>query len=402
MAKRDWSRRAVLGGIASLPALRMALAQAPSGAPIRIGQTLSLTGPFAQTGLIHQIVSEVFVAQANAKGGWLGRPLEYVLLDDQSKPDVARTLYERLVGVEKVDLILGPYGTAAILAAMGVAQRYRKIFIQNTMGTPDLATYDWHFAANVLGAQPNITNAGILMDALLSTAHPPKTAALLTLKFPSTQFIVAGSRQVFPQRGMNIVLDLEYDQGTRDFNAIADRVKGAAADFLWMGCLGVDGNLLLEAMSKIDYRPPRHFYLFASPSIAEVPAAENALGVTNFDDGPPYTLDPVGADFAKLFDQRVVAAGLPYPHVDGQAGNEYAGWQILAAAVEGTNSLEDAKLANWLEHNQVDTVVGKRGFGGAHHTSETDQTKLKQVQQAKWVTVWPAADATPGCKLIAP
>src|ERR1700761_8836889 len=152
-ARRDWSRRAVIGGMASLPALRWARAQAPSnapsGAPIRVGQTLSLTGPFAQTGLIHQIVSEVFVAQVNAEGGWLGRPVEYVLLDDQSKPDVARELYERLLGVEKVDLILGPYGTAAILAAMGVAQRYKKVFIQNTMGTPDLATYDWHFSANV-------------------------------------------------------------------------------------------------------------------------------------------------------------------------------------------------------------------------------------------------------------
>ena len=347
-------------------------------------------------------MSEVFVAQVNAKGGWLGRPLEYVLLDDQSKPDVARTLYERLLGVEKVDFVLGPYGTAAILAAMGVAQRYRKIFIQNTMGTPDLATYEWHFSANVLGATPNITNSGIIMDALQSTAHPPKTAALLTLKFPSTQFIAGGARQVFPQRGMNIALDIEYDFGTRDFAAIASRVKSADADFLWMGCLGIDGNLLLDAMSKVGYRPPRHFYLFPSPSIAEVPGAENALGITNFDDGPPYTLDPVGGEFARLFDQKAAAAGLPYPRVDSQAANEYAGWQILAAAVNGTKSLDDATLANWLEHNQIETVLGKRGFAGAHHTAEKDLTQLKQVQGGKWVTVWPAADATPGRKLVAP
>ncbi len=68
-----------------------------------------------------------------------------MLQDDQSKPDVARTLYEKLVTSDKVDFILGPYGTAAILAAMGVAQRYKKIFIQNTMGVPSMATYEWHF-----------------------------------------------------------------------------------------------------------------------------------------------------------------------------------------------------------------------------------------------------------------
>ena len=395
------TRRAVIAGLASLPALGRARAETPANA-IRIGQTLSLTGPFAQTGLIHQIVSEVFVAQANAKGGWLGRPLDYVLYDDQSKPDVARTLYERLLGVDKVDLILGPYGTAAILAAMGVAQRYRKIFIQNTMGTPDLAAYDWHFSANVLGAQPNITNPNIIMDAFAGTAHPPKTATLLTLKFPSTQFIAGGTRKVFPQRGTDIALDLEYDQGTRDFGAIASRVKTANADFLWMGCLGLDGNLLLDAMSKIDYHPPRHFYLFPSPSIAEAPGAESALGITNFDDGPPYTDDPVGKEFAADFDARAAAKSLPYPRVDSQAANEYAGWQILAAAVTGAKSLDDAALAAWLEHNQVATVLGKRGFTGAHHTAEHDLTQLKQVQSGKWVTVWPAADATPGRKLIAP
>lgn len=399
---RDWSRRAVIGGLASLPALRWASAQAPSGTPIRVGQTLSLTGAFAQTGLIHQIVSEVFVAQTNAKGGWLGRPVEYVLLDDQSKPDVARSLYERLLGVEKVDFILGPYGTAAILAAMGVAQRYHKLFIQNTMGTPDLATYEWHFSANVLGAKPDVTNPAIIMDAFDSTPHPPKSVAMLTLKFPSTQFFAGGARQVFPQRGMKVALDLDYDQGTRDFGPIADRVKSAGADFLWMACLGLDGNLLLEAMSKIDYRPPRHFYLFPSPSIVKAPGAENALGVTNFDDSPPYTDDPVGGAFARDFDARAQAAGLPYPRVDSQAGNEYAGWQILAAAIEGTKSLDDAKLAAWLEHNQVQTVIGKRGFTGAHHTAERDMTELKQVQNGAWATVWPAADAAPGHKLIAP
>src|SRR5690349_17444398 len=97
MRDRNWSRRAVLSGLASLPVLQFARGAA-AAAPIRVGQTLSLTGPFAQTGLIHQVVSEVFVAQVNAKGGWLGRPVEYVLLDDQSKPDIARTLYERLLG----------------------------------------------------------------------------------------------------------------------------------------------------------------------------------------------------------------------------------------------------------------------------------------------------------------
>src|SRR6185312_17015010 len=244
MRHRNWSRRALLAGMASLPALRVARGEG-AAAPIRVGQTLSLTGPFAQTGLIHQIVSEVFVAQTNAKGGWLGRPVEYVLLDDQSKPDVARTLYERLLGVEKVDLILGPYGTAAILAAMGVAQRYRKIFIQNTMGIPALATYEWHFSALVSGPEPSKSLPEKILDCYASTGNPPKTIAVVTSKFPSTEDMAKGMGKIAADHKIKEVAFLEYDVGTHDYGTIAARVKDVDPDFMFVGCLGVEGNQLL-------------------------------------------------------------------------------------------------------------------------------------------------------------
>src|SRR5690348_13752674 len=185
-----WSRRQVvagLGGLAVAAAVRPALAQAPSGTPIKIGQALALTGPFAQTGLGHKIVSEYFVERLNKHGGLLGRPVEYILLDDQSKPDVSRTLYERLITSDKVDLILGPYGTASILAAMGVAQRYHKVFIQNTMGVPALAKYKWHFSALVSGPDPSESLPNKILDCYASTGNAPKTAAVVTSKFPSAE-----------------------------------------------------------------------------------------------------------------------------------------------------------------------------------------------------------------------
>ena len=60
-----------------------ALAQAPAGQPIRIGSTLALTGPLSATAQIHKIVGEIYVEQVNKRGGWLGRPVEWVLKDDQ-------------------------------------------------------------------------------------------------------------------------------------------------------------------------------------------------------------------------------------------------------------------------------------------------------------------------------
>ena len=72
------SRREILA-IALAAAAPPAFAQT-SGAPVRVGGTLSLTGPLAATGVIHKIVGEIFIQQANKAGGMLGRPIEWVQL----------------------------------------------------------------------------------------------------------------------------------------------------------------------------------------------------------------------------------------------------------------------------------------------------------------------------------
>jgi branched-chain amino acid transport system substrate-binding protein len=401
----NWSRRQIvagLGGLAVYAAVRPAAAQAPAGKPIKIGQTLALTGPFAQTGLVHKIVSEYYVDRLNKTGGLLGRPVEYVLLDDQSKPDVSRTLYERLITSDNVDLILAPYGTASILAAMGVAQRYHKVYIQNTMGIPALAAYEWHFSALLSGDDPSRTLPEKIVDCYGSTAHPPKTMAVVTSKFPSAEDMAKGMREVGSKRGLKEVAFLEYETGNRDYGAIAGRIKDADPDYMFVGCLGVEGNQLLDALAQIGYTPKRHFYLYPSALLATSPHAEGAMSLTTFEDVEPYISSPEGAAFAKAFDAKAKELNLPYPHVDSQAGNEYAGWQILIGAVNATKSLEDKKIAEWLETHEVDTILGKRDFKGKHHTSGADLQQLRQVQKGRWVAVWPANDATPGVKLEAP
>ena len=83
-------------------------------------------------------MGEIYVEQLNARDGLLGRKVEWIVKDDQSKPDLARTLYEQLVTSDKVDLLMGPYATGAILSAMGVAQRYNKVLVHHTFGIPGL------------------------------------------------------------------------------------------------------------------------------------------------------------------------------------------------------------------------------------------------------------------------
>src|SRR6185437_9023972 len=153
--------------------------------PIRIGSTLALTGPLAATSLVHKVVGEIYVEQLNERGGLLGRKVEWIVKDDQSKPDLARTLYEQLVTSDKVDLLMGPYATGAILSAMGVAQRYHKVLVHHTFGIPSMANYDMQFPAWSLGPDPATTVPNTVFDALAASPAPPKTIAIVTSKFPS-------------------------------------------------------------------------------------------------------------------------------------------------------------------------------------------------------------------------
>ena len=375
---------------------------APSGPPVRIGGTLALTGPLAATALLHKIAGEVYIDEMNRGSGLLGRPVEWVLLDDQSKAEVTRSLYERLITVDRVDLLMGPYATNAILAAMAVAQRSQKMLIHHTFGIPYLAKYEMHFPTAAWGPEPNRTTPSMVFDALASAANPPKTIAIVTSKFSSAQYQSAGARDVAPQRGLKVVLYLEYEFGARDFGPIAARIKDANADLLWIGALGLDGNQILEALKRLDYTPLRHFHLFPAPGpLAVAPEGKLALSFTQFEEHPPFTSNPTTARLVSLFHERAVKANLPYPYVDTQPANSFAAWQVLEAAVNATKSLDDKVLAQWLKKNRVDTVLGKLHFDGPNNYGD-DLTKIKQVQDGKWVVVWPREFAAPGARLLSP
>lgn len=380
---------AAAGG-AALAAALPALAQQPTGAPLRVGGTLPLTGPLAGVGMIHKIAGEVFVDAANKKGGLLGRKLEWVLLDDQSQAANARTLYERLVTAEKVDLLMGPYGTSAIIAAMGVAQRFGKLFIQSSLGDPNLAPYELQFPALPLGPDPRIADTEVVLDAYASTPKPPRTIAFVTSKFPSALDLAKGGQEVAARRGLKNVLSLEYEFGTRDFGGIAARIKDANPDLLWSGAIGLEAVQLLDAMKRIDYLPRNHFYLFPAPGpTAAHPQAGGVTSLTWFEEHEPFTQLPGAAELIALFGERAKAAGLPYTRVDYQAAAEYAAWQMLAAAAKAVGRTDDKAMATWLKGNAVETVLGTRRFDGKFNSGTAD-TKLKQVQGGKWVTVWPA------------
>lgn len=399
----SWRRRHVLAGLMGTTAMLAAPAigrAAPSGKPVRVGGTLSLTGFLAQTAVIHKIASEIMVEEINSRDGFLGRPVEYVLLDDQSKPDVARSLYEKLITVDKVDLIQGPYATAPILAAMGVAQRYGKVIIQSSMGIPKLQTYDMAFPATPFGPEPDKTYPNVILDAMASLPTPPKTMVILTSKFPSAQFMAQGMRTEAEKRGVKVPLYLEYEAGNRDFGAIAARVKEANADFLWVGSLGLESNQILEALRKLDYTPKNSFHLYPAPGpLALSPDGNLAWSSTFLEPDEPFMSRPGVRKIAEAYKERATKANLPYTLIDAQAAGMVSEWQILEQGVNGAKSLDDKQIAAFLKKSVVNTIYGPMKFDGLYNHGAAAQL-IRQVQNKEWKVVWPKEFAAPGVKLI--
>ncbi|HEX9326124.1 MAG TPA: amino acid ABC transporter substrate-binding protein [Reyranella sp.] len=399
-----WRRRRVLGGLIGASAALAApaiLRAAPSGQPVKVGGTLSLTGFLAQTAVIHKIAAEIMVEDINSRNGFLGRPVEYLMLDDQSKPDVARSLYEKLITVDKVDLIMGPYATAPIQAAMGVAQRYGKVMIQSSMGIPKLQTYDMAFPATPFGSEPDKTYPNVILDCMASLPTPPKSMVIVTSKFPSAQFMAQGMRTEAEKRGVKVLLYLDYEAGNRDFGAIAARVKEANADFLWVGSLGLESNQLLESLRKLDYTPKTSFHLYPAPGpLALSPDGNLVWSSTFLEPDEPFMSRPGMKKIAELYKERATKANLPYAIIDAQAAGMVAAWQILEAGVNGAKSLEDKQIAAWLKKNVVTTVYGPTKFDGLYNHGEPAQL-IRQVQDKQWKVIWPKQFVAPGVKLIA-
>jgi len=377
-------------------------AQTPAAAPVKVGSTLALTGPLSSTALTHKLVGEIYVEQLNARGGLLGRKVEWLLKDDQSKPELARTLYEQLITSDKVDLLMGPYATGAILSAMGVAERYNKVLIHHTFGIPSLSKYDYAFPAWSIGSDPGTTVPNTVFDALAASPKPPKTIAIVTSKFPSIYFLSQGAREVAKKRGLQEVLYLEWDFGNRDFGPIAARIKDAKPDLVWMGDIALEGNMLLDAMKKIDYAPPLHFHTYPAPGpMTQSPEGNRALSLTIFEEHAPFTTYPGAAAFLKVFKERATKLAMPYTSVEVQAAASYTAWQILEAGVRGANSFDDRKIGIWLKKNKVQTIHGNLRFDGIGNYGD-DLMKVKQVQNGNWVVVWPKQFAPANTKLLTP
>ena len=136
MTMTSWKRLApaALAGIvfASLPL------PAAAQTPIKIGASMSVTGTYAKPGTYQKQGYDVCIDELNAKGGVLGRKVEFVIYDDQSNPATAVRLYEKLITEDKVDAVMGPYSSAVSEAVANVTEKYKKVMVAPLAATTSI------------------------------------------------------------------------------------------------------------------------------------------------------------------------------------------------------------------------------------------------------------------------
>src|SRR3989454_565715 len=161
-------------------------ASAQSGNPIRVGMSLALTGAGAAPSKVINTALEMWRDDVNAKGGLLGRPVELVIYDDQSAPANVPNIYTKLITVDKVDLLLGPYGTNFVAPAMPTIIQNNKMTISFTaIGINDKFHYSKYFSMVSVGPEGvNAFSIGFFDLAAAQTPKPQTVAILGMLVTP--------------------------------------------------------------------------------------------------------------------------------------------------------------------------------------------------------------------------
>jgi branched-chain amino acid transport system substrate-binding protein len=381
----------------------------PEGDPIVIGGSLALTGFLGPTGVIHQLTGELFVDRLNERGGLLGRPVEWIVIDDESVPDRAAAAYERLITEDNVDLLMGPYATGPISAAIRVAERYGYFFPHHSGSLTYTYDYGCNFSSWSSGRYPNQTVTEEVLNMLESTDDPPETIGFVVNRFPGTNYLAYGTDEgdendafgaveVARQRGYDVVLDVNYPTDIADWGPVAQQVRDADPDFLWHGATGLDAINLIEEMEALNYRPKGEFYLWPAPAplVAAGDITEGMFKAGMFEPTEARAEDPEIQDIMAEFSQRAEDAGI-YPVFDTQAAASWTAWEYLVEAVEATQSLDHDAMCEWARDNPVNTTfLGEIEFNPEMFNYADDFSIISQLRDGEWVVVWPPDRALEG------
>lgn len=361
--RRNFTRAMVAVGAAAMPGVRLF---AQSSKPLRIGFSIAQTGVLGPGGKSGLVAMEVWRDTVNARGGVLGRPVELVVYDDQSNAASVPAIYSKLVEVDKVDLLLSPYGTNVAGPIVPFAkERGRVLFGMAAIGMNEKIGYDRYFSIGPWGPDPQLTYQAFFQ---LAKENGLKRVAILAASAEFQQTAASGGRLLAKQNGMQVVFDQQYPANTTDFSGLLQALQQAQPDVVYVCSYPAESAAIVRGIDEIGLPPSVQLFGGGMVGVQNASLLESLgsrlNGIVNYDlfSIDPKLRQPGSAEFLAAYAQRAAAARVdplghfvqPYWYVAGQ---------VIQAAVEATRGTDDKAIAAWLHANQVQTIAGPIRFG---------------------------------------
>ena len=382
------SSRRLGGGKAALAAALISLgltslAQAAEMGPIRVGCSITQTGPYSPPAVFELQGYQLAAEEINKAGGLLGRKIEIVTYDDQGNPSTAVQLYQKLIYSDRVDFLLSPYETDLMSAVAPLVTRAKKV-MPSLGANVDAFQGQFPYLVQAITQTPRYMVPAI--DLAASRGY--KTVALLIQNTQFPQQLARGIEAEAVARGMQVVFKESFPPSTSDFSALVLKAAETHPDVIVGATYLADSEGIVRA-AKAQNINAKMFAFSIGPVEPEFgrglgAAADGVFGTTLYFP----TLHTAGnAEFVAGFKEKFER--LP----DYHAAVAYGSLKVLAEAVRKVGSLDQDKIRDALLSMSVDTVAGH--FQLSPTGLQIGYTSyVLQWQHGHQELVWPADQAS--------
>jgi branched-chain amino acid transport system substrate-binding protein len=406
--RRNWSRTRTWAVVSLLSGALLASGAWPGSAgaadPIKIGFGMALTGGLAANGKAALIAMQLWEADMNKKGGLLGRPVQLVYYDDQTKGATVPGIYTKLLDVDKVHFVVSGYGTNLIAPAMPIVMERKLVFpALFGLANNEKANYPGYFQIMPAGPNPAVDWTATYLELAARQTPKPQTIAIVGADAEYPHNALAGARENIKRLGFKTVYDSTYPPNTVDFTPIVRAIKATNPDIVAVYSYPPDTAGIVLAAHEVGLQPKMLGGGMVGLQFAALltKLGPKLNGIVNYDFWVPEpTLKFPGIeDFLKRYQAQAEKAGVdPLGHYLPPWA--YAYLQVLGQAIEATKSLDQQKVAEYIRANEHDTIVGKVKFGanGEWATSRVLQVQFQGIETTdigqflkpgKRVVVWP-------------
>src|SRR5436190_5614925 len=348
---------AALAATTALP--RFAIGQ--SG-PIKIGMSMPQTGPLGAGGQAALLALRMWVEDVNKRGGLLKRQVELTAYDDQTNPANVPGIYTKLLDVDKVDLLIAPYGTVPTAPIMPLVKERKKLLMGKfSFQVNHKVQHDMWFNNSPWN------DASSWSDGFFRAGQKvgAKTVAILAADNDFAQSLANGARELGKKAGLKTVYDQNYPPATTDFSSLIRSIRAAKPEIVFVMSYPNDSVAIVRAVNEIGVGSQVQLFgggmvgLQFTPIMSSLGSLLN--GITNYNSYVPGMKYPGIEDFLQRYAKKAAEAkvdplGFYLPPFN------YAIGQILEQAVNGTKSLDQKKMAEYLRKNEMKTIVGPISF----------------------------------------